>query len=427
MEKLVKVLNKVSEVSAWKISQVHTKSLELFYVLDKLETNRATDTIDYTVTIYVDKDNKRGSSEFNVYSYMNEDELIQKIEENVYAAKFALNEYYDLPSCSRVDIEESKSNLKDVSFKEMLPQIVDAVFKANAYKEGKINATEIFLYEITERIVNSKGVDVVSTSYKGNIEFIPTWIGEKEEVELYEMLRFGSLNLKEITAKVDEALLQAKARSEAKELSLNQDVSVIIEDGEVFQVFNFFKNDLSYASKYQKVNRNELEESVQGEDIIGDKITMTLVGNYQGAMNSKSVDNDGVVLHEVKIIEEGIAKVRHGSYRFGYYLKESNPTGILPIMVVNEGTKSFEEMKKTPYIRCVKFSGMQLEPRSGFIGGEVRLGYYFDGEKEIPVTGFSISGNIHELKKNLILSSDTVTLPSYHGPKYIELKGMKIA
>ena len=184
MEKLVRVLNKVNEVSAWKISQVHTKSSELFYVLDKLETNRATDTVDYTITVYVDKDGKRGSSDFNVYSYMNEEELINKIKENVYAATFALNEFYEIPSCSKVEIESSKSNLKDVSFNEMLPQIVKAVFKANAYKEGKINATEIFLYEITERIVNSKGVDVSSTSYKGNIEFIPTWIGEKEEVEL---------------------------------------------------------------------------------------------------------------------------------------------------------------------------------------------------------------------------------------------------
>ena len=60
------------------------------------------------------------------------------------------------------------------------------------------------------------------------------------------------------------------------------------------------------------------------------------------------------------------------------------------------------------------------------MGGEVRLGFYFDGEKEIPVTGFSISGNIHELKKNLTLSSDTVTLPRYHGPKYVLIPGMKV-
>ena len=31
-----------------------------------------------------------------------------------------------------------------------------------------------------------------------------------------------------------------------------------------------------------------------------------------------------------------------------------------------------------------------------------------------------------ELKKNLTLSSDTVTLPRYHGPKYVLIPGMKV-
>ena len=83
-------------------------------------------------------------------------------------------------------------------------------------------------------------------------------------------------------------------------------------------------------------------------------------------------------------------------------------------------------MAKEPYVRCVTFSGMQLERNSGFFGGEVRLGFYFDGEKEIPITGFSISGNINEVRGTMVYSSDDVTLENYHGPKYLEIKGVKI-
>ena len=83
-------------------------------------------------------------------------------------------------------------------------------------------------------------------------------------------------------------------------------------------------------------------------------------------------------------------------------------------------------MKDEPYIRCVRFSGMQLDPHSGYIGGEVRLAFYYDGEKEIPVTGFSIAGNMHELKGDFVYSKETQTISKFHGPKYLEIKGMNI-
>ena len=96
-------------------------------------------------------------------------------------------------------------------------------------------------------------------------------------------------------------------------------------------------------------------------------------------------------------------------------------------MVVKEGTKSFAEMAKEPYIRCVKFSGIQVDMNSGFFGGEVRLGYYFDGEKEIPVTGFAISGDLNVARGQFVFSSETVTLGGYHGPKYLEVPDITIA
>ena len=83
-------------------------------------------------------------------------------------------------------------------------------------------------------------------------------------------------------------------------------------------------------------------------------------------------------------------------------------------------------MKKEPYVECVKFSAFQVDKMSGFFGGEVRLGYYFDGEKTIPVTGFAISGNLHNLKGSLVLSKEVETMNGFKGPKAIEFKGVSI-
>ena len=109
------------------------------------------------------------------------------------------------------------------------------------------------------------------------------------------------------------------------------------------------------------------------------------------------------------------------------YLGIKKPTGMIPNVVVKHGSKSIKEMKNEPYLECVKFSSFQVDHYSGFFGGEVRLGYYFDGEKTYPVTGFAISGNIHNLKGSLVFSKEIETKVRYKGPKAVEIKGMKIA
>lgn len=429
MKKLLKVLKKAKNISAWKVNVSETESCELFYVKQKLETNRATNVVDYLVTIYIDENDQRGSSSFTYYPYMSEEEIEEAIKEAVFASKFTLNQFFDIPSPSDLKIEKSQSNLRKKSFDKLIKNVSEAVFKYDKFKDGYLSATEIFLYKITQHIYNSKGVKIAFTTYRGNIETIPSWKKKDDEVELYNMIKFSSLDKKDIAKQIKEALLLSKARAKARTLKpkkLPEGIKVIIQDEEVEQVFEEIAYQLNYQAIYQKMNLFNIGDNVQGDNVTGDKLNLKVVPYYENAMNSSPVDNDGVVLKEVELIKDGVAKNSFGSYQYGYYLGIKNPTGSVPVMVVKEGEKPFEEMKKTPYIRCVRFSGMQLDIPSGFIGGEVRLAFYFDGKKEVPVTGFSISGNFHALKGSFVFSKETATRPSYHGPKYIEIKGMEI-
>ena len=92
-------------------------------------------------------------------------------------------------------------------------------------------------------------------------------------------------------------------------------------------------------------------------------------------------------------------------------------------MVLN-GERS--EYKDDKHIIIESFSAPQMESNTGYWGGEVRLARYYDGEKYIPLTGFSISGNIYEDLKKLELSKENGALPNYSGPKYLIFKGINI-
>ncbi|MCR5462036.1 MAG: hypothetical protein K6E87_03100 [bacterium] len=417
MKKYVDLLDS-SDLFGWKIIEINKKTTELYYILDKLETNRATCETLYNVTVYVLENNKVGASTFDIYPYMDNEEIKRKIEVNKQNAKFALNDYYELPKYEHLHKREINTNLANDPIK-VLEEVKSAIFsvKSDAY----LSATEFFYNEIDERLINSNGIDVKQKKYRLDIELIPTY----KDVEIYKMLSLENYDIKLIKEEVKTLLDLAIKRYEAKNLELKEDVNIILENDEVAQLLSFFSDDLTYGAKYQQININELNESVQGE-IIGDKLNIKMVPYYSGCINSRDFDSDGVILKEISLIEDGIAKNRYGSYRFGYYLKEK-PTGIIPVMVVGEGSKDFNDFKNDKYLRCVRFSNMQLDSNTGFFGGEVRLGFLYDGKKEIPVTGFSISGNINELKKELYLSKELVNLPDYHGPKYILIKGMKIA
>lgn len=425
MEKLIKAL-KSSPISDYSINIVHKESVELFYVLNKLETNRATNTDEVEVSIFIDKDGKRGRASFTYFPYMDEEELKEEIAKKIYAASFALNQYYDIPSKSDVTLDKIESNLKDYTLMEAAHKVVNALLRAKQYEESVFSATEIFINKIVTHIINSRGVDLSFTNYQGFVEFIPSWEEDGEEVETYNNIRFSTLDEDYLVKQFDECINLTRDRFNAIPLKLNEPVKVIIEGEDVPNYFDFFVDDLSYRAKYQHMNRFELNQSTQGDNITGDKLNISLLPSYKGCADSKLFDADGVVLKPVELIKDGIALANHGSFRMGYYLGVKDPTGLLPIIKVEAGKKSFEEMRKEPYVRCVKFSSFQLEENSGFFGGEVRLGYYFDGEKEIPVTGFSIAGNIHEAKSSVIFSKDTEILAGYVGPKYLEIKGMGI-
>ena len=417
MKKYIDILDSY-DLYGWKIIEIKQKRTELYYVLDKLETNRATSEILYNVTVYVLDNKKVGASTFDIYPYMDNAEIKRKIELNMQNAKFALNDYYELPKYEHLHHRDLDTNLIGDPIK-VLEKVKDAIFKVKS--EAYLSATEFFLTETDERLINSNGVDVKQKSYKLNIELIPTY----KDVETYKMLELEKYDLVELKKQVKELLNLSIKRYEAKELAEKENINIILENDEVAQLLSFFTDDLTYGAKYQHININEIGDSVQGK-IKGDKLTIKMVPYYSGCIGSRDFDSDGVILKEVSLIEKGIAKSMYGSYRFGYYLNEK-PTGILPVMVVKEGNKTNDDFKKNKYVRCARFSNMQLDSNTGFFGGEVRLGFYYDGKKENPVTGFSISGNINELKKELYFSKETVDLPNYHGPKYVLIKGMKIA
>lgn len=68
-----------------------------------------------------------------------------------------------------------------------------------------------------------------------------------------------------------------------------------------------------------------------------------------------------------------------------------------------------------------------MDPLSGHFGGEIRLAFLYDGEKEIPVTGGSINGSILAVQGNMLFSRERYQNDEYEGPYAVRIEGVEVA
>ena len=405
-------------IDDFELSIVEKDSRELFYVLKHLEINRAVKTKTIAADVYSIDKKGTGSSLVTITAADDTKSLTKKINAAASKAKSVKNKYYPLPS-KTININEVSKNKEDLN--DIASNVAKAIFKADIYKEGWINSTEIFVSKFNKEFINSKGIKHCVSSFKIEVECIPTWSNKKEEFELYKFYETNSINYSKITSEVSEILNLAKDRSIAlkiDDVKIPKNIKVLVKNDMRDRLVENLMSEASYKSLYTKVNH------YNKNDVVSKKpFDLIMKANIKGCSASRSFDSHGIALKSKKIISKGIMKANYGDARFGYYLREKNITGSLPVCEIKADGIDY---KKEKHIIVETFSSPQLDESTGYWGGEVRLARYFDGKKYIPLTSFSISGNIYLDMKEMEFSKENDISSIYKGPKYFIFKNISI-
>lgn len=407
------------KITDYELTIQDKNSRELFYVLDHLEINRAVKTKTVKIEVYVADKKTVGSSTVTVTAADDGKSLASKLNKAVTKAKQARNAYYPLPEKTE-NIKDKKNVKRDLN--DIAGKVAKAVFKADVYKNGWINSTEIFVSEFTDEFISSKGISHMAQSFKIEVECIPTWSNKKEEFELYKFYESNKPDYRQITAEIDDILKLAKDRSNAKtlkEVDLPKDLIVLVKNDMLEVIANSISSQLTYGSVFMHENHYSKNDTISDTSF-----DLTMKSVVPGCTGSKKYDRNGIVLKPKKIVSKGKAIAYFGDQRFGSYLKEEKISGSLPVCEVKADGVSY---KKEKHLIIETFSSPQMEEDSGYWGGEVRLARYFDGKKYIPLTGFSIAGNIYENMKDVQFSEEKSVLKNYKGPKYFIFRNIKIS
>ena len=423
MNTILKHLQSHKGVSAYKINLRRKESYELFFVKGNLETVRNTDNTDKEVTVYVDHGDFRGHSQFFVYPSTTEAELQKLVDEAVQKTKLIDNPRYELVDAGSGEFFV-ETNFPDYDAADLAAEIANTVFAANTLDVTSLNAVEIFINRITETVVNSRGLHRKQVRWTGMVEAIPTATESGESVELYEQYNFSSLDPQALSREIADKLAQAKARHDAKRLEITGAPKVILNAQELSELFWNFADDLDFSTVYTHQNVFSKDDAIQS-DPKGDLLNLSVVSHLPNCAGNRTIDSDGMLLEDRQIIGNGKVAAYFGSNRFAQYLNEK-PTGNLPCIRLGTGTATEAELSEGPYLEVVSMSGIQTDFYSDYVGGEIRLAYFHDGETLRPVTGISISGKLSEVLNRIRFSEKTTVCGNYGGPDKAVIEGMNI-
>ena len=93
---------------------------------------------------------------------------------------------------------------------------------------------------------------------------------------------------------------------------------------------------------------------------------------------------------------------------------------------VSGGKYNEKELRSGQYLELVEFSDFQVDSMTGDLYGEIRLGYWHDGNSVIPVSGGSVSGSMLELTGNMFLSRETHQYYNWQIPAATLLKRVTV-
>ena len=287
-----------------------------------------------------------------------------------------------------------------------------------------VNSYEIFVSDVTRRLVTSAGIDETERYPSSMIEVVVNARRDGHEIELYRNFKSGTCDAAALKRNLEKAMGYGRDRLAAVPTPVNGKVNVLFSGEDACEIYSYFVARMNAQMVYRKMSDWEIGKPVC-ENVTGDKVTVMALRELENSSANHGFDASGSRIRDVVMIEDGVARHYLGDRMFSSYLGLEDafmPTNI----AVSGGTRSEEELRAGQYLEAVEFSDFQVDTMTGDIFGEIRLAYWHDGEKCIPVSGGSISGSMDDFVGSLRMSRESAQYDNVRIPALTLLQGVTV-
>jgi predicted Zn-dependent protease len=426
-DNLLEVLRRARGIDAWKIVERQGERRELYLIGHRVDMRRAATVRRVVLTVFRDfqRDDQRlrGSATLRLPAGCLKGELARLVDQGAGAARWAENPYYPLvqPGTEEPVPPASAYAAHSVDLDRSLEPLAEELFAAEKEAAGaRLNSAELFAENVQTRIRNSEGLEVQFPSFHGSGELVVEAQGPAGEVELFQELSFAEARAELVGEEARRLLELCRDRAQASPTPPLGSSPLLLAGEAVPHFFDYYTFHAAAESVYARLARFSVGQSVQGERVRGDLLTLSLEPYLAHSTSSAPWDADGFPLRPVPLVEGGQLLRHWGPLRYCHYLGIP-PTGALPNLRVLPGARSLAELRGG-CLEAVSFSDFHLDAVTGDFGGELRLAYLVGGDgSRKPVTGGSVSGRIGELE-GIRFSAETQAWPGYLGPLGLRLE-----
>lgn len=410
--KQIEEILKAAGADDFEITETKENGWEFYFIRHELDQNRAKDIHEFKVRAFKKYEDEEGNvflgdAVGNIAPTATEDDIKKLAENLVYQAGFVKNPYYEL---NVPDEDDDEPNLKseDVDVAAISKDFIDAFNGVKETETEDINSYEIFVSKIERHFVNSRGIDISFSYPSSMVEVVTNARNDKskeaKEIELYRLYNRGTCDRDALIYDVEELLHMGKDKLIARDTPALGKAPLILSTGDAKYIYYYFLQSMNAARKYMGITTWEIGTPIS-DDIKGDKVTLRVLPELANSSSNFLYDKEGARVRERFLMKDSIPENFWGSRQFSEYLGLKNSSQVYNVEVTG-GTKSAAELRTGPYLEVVEFSGFDCDSMTGDIAGEIRLGYWHDGEKITPVSGGSVSGSMTDFVKEMYMSTE---------------------
>jgi predicted Zn-dependent protease len=421
LDKLVRALNKRSELNAWSVRHIVTSGTQQYDLQETVEAVRSITNERYVVNVLRETQGVEGEATCGAGSVtvLPGDDIEDGLNSASLMAGLLHNQPYSLPAPADVpDVELSDHDFRGDpanTLASIASSVKDAV---RNFSDVRLAALETFGEEKTTHLVNSRGVDATQEETNYYLEWVFLSGNGDEEVESFAQIhRRRAVDL-ELTAEVAR-YAQFVTDLLVATPSPNYHGPVVIRGATLAEVVNSESNILKLLSsasfKYSKETPWEIGESVFRSEVKGDPLNVWANRMLHFGTDSNRFDDDGLPAQRVELIRENKLVNFIASQRYADYL-EIPVTGAFGDLELSAGVIAAEDLLSEPYVEVAAFSWFNPDPITGDFATEVRLGYMVEDGKRTPFKGGMLIGNLLDAFADVRWSAETGFYGNYLGP-----------
>ena len=420
-EALIQVL-RASGADGWELTVTQKTAWEFYFIRHTLDQHRVRDVEYQEVQVYRRFGGGKylGSAGGEIPPTAAKAEAEAAVQRFLQAAAYVRNPAYtlnpprELPPCP-----EETPDLAAIarSFMEVMRSLPET-------QTEDVNSYELFVSADRVRFLNSEGIDYIHISPSSMLEVVLNARSGGREIELYRMITGGGCDGESLRKRLSEALALGRDKLKAAPTPALRQADVIFSTDAALELYEYFVTRMDAAHKYRGYSDWEAGKPVAAYRA-GDRVTVKTLVSLPGASETAPFDEEGAPIREVTLIQDGIAQRFAGSRQFSQYLglEESFIPGCVAF---SGGTATAEELYAGQYLDIREFSDFQVDPVNGEIAGEIRLAYWHDGEKTVPVSGGSVSGSMKDFIPDMRMSAEQQQYDTRLIPKVTRLYGVRI-